>query len=694
MPTLRHLAPTLAVLAGFGAIAAEDAVEHHGEITVTADTEEPGYAADSSSTGTKTDTPIMELPQSVGIVTGDLLRDRNAVRLVDALRNVPGVSVGGYYSEWDYYRIRGFDAAFTTRVDGLKPLYDGAEETFGLERIEVLKGPAAMLYGESPIGGLVNLTSKKPRRDEDSTSLSTSAGSFGEGEFGLDAGMASDDGDSAARLVAMYRVYGSPVEHVEMSERIYLAPSASWWLGDATTVTVLAQYQKRDVNTAWPLPASGFILDNPNGDLPLDRNIGEPGFQNHVDLSRRQVGYQVDHRLADHLIFRQNLRLESYEGYFQGIYLDNLQVDGRTLDRSAYTYDDHGDSLHVDTTLQADVATGSVGHLLLIGLDYRYYRTGYVGGYSSIDPIDIFAPVYGAEPDGFSVYGKGDTTTTSVGLYVQDQMAVTDRLDLTVGLRIDLIDTDDYDQLADNTVSDEHTGTTGRLGATWAVIEEAALFGSLSTAFTPQPSSRTPSGGVVDPSTGYQMEVGVRTRLLDGAFHGTAAIFHIVRSDVATGDPSNPGFSVITGEQRSQGLELDGVLRGFDGWELSAGYAYLDVEVTKDNDLPEGDRLQGVPDHNLTVWVRYTIPDGSLRGVGIGLGANYVGDQAGDLPNTFELPSYVLVDAALYYDRGPLGLQLNISNLLDEEYAMGSYNDLYVLPGDPLTVTATVTLDL
>lgn len=679
---LRSLVPTLACIAG---LAAADPAVVSEAITVEADAEA------ATVTGTKTETPPLLQPQSIGLVSGDLMRQRHAVKLEDAIQNVAGVTIGGYYGDWDYFRIRGFDAADSVRLDGLysTPGIWINEEVYGLDRVEVVKGPAAMLYGRTALGGMVNMVSKKPEA-KDFAKATVAAGSYGFAELGGDAGAASADGSMGFRLVAMGRNRGSFVDGVDDSRRLYAAPSFTWW-GDRTTFTVLGHVIDDDINASWPLPAAGFITDSPHGDIPRERNIGEPDFQNHVERRRLSVGYELEHRFDDAIVLRQNARVSHYESWFEGIYASYMDPDGRTLNRSVYGYESERVDAQADTMLDVRIDSGRVRQDLLFGVELSHGQEEADGTYAAIGALDVFDPVYGQQPGPFTPYTSPDVTTRGIGVYAQDQITIARDLAVTVGLRWDRIDGDNTERLTDTTTTSRDQALTWRVGAAWQFERTASVFASYSTAFAPQPYDKTVAGDVVDPETGDQIEVGLRALDPEGRFAGNLAVYQITRRDVATADLLNPGYSVITGEQRSRGLDLDGRVRPIEGLELTGTYAYIRAEVTKDNSLPVGDRLRNVPDHSVTAWAKYTLQDGALEGLGFGLGGRWYSSQAGDLPNTFELPSYAVVDAALYYDRGPLSAQFNVYNLFDETYAVGSYNDLYVQPGDPLTVRGSVS---
>lgn len=267
-----------------------------------------------------------------------------------------------------------------------------------------------------------------------------------------------------------------------------------------------------------------------------------------------------------------------------------------------------------------------------------------------------------------------------VGVYLQDQLQLLDGLTITAGGRYDWARTDGEDSEA----------FSPRIGVSYEILPAVVAYASYSRSFSPQ-SGLLASGGAAKPERGTQWEIGAKTGALEGRLNATLSLYQLTRSNVTTDDPFNPGFAVTTGEQRSRGVELDSQIQLAEGLELIAAYAYTDAEVTRDNVLPEGVWTRNAPKHGLSAWLKYTVLGGKLSGLGFGAGVSHYTKQAGDLANSFFLPSYTLVDANLTYTRGPLQLQLNLDNLTDEEYAAGSYNDLYVLPGRPFRTRLLAT---
>ena len=642
-----------------------------------------------SETATKTSVDTLYTLQNVQILSEELLVDQGAILLEDALRNVAGVMPGGYYNGWDYYRIRGFDADSSTYQDGL--LYglgiNTNAEVFGHSRVEVLKGPSSSLYGQGSLGGIVNLISKRPE-EERSGKFTLSLGGDDYQQAGLDVtGSLSEAHGVSARLVGLYRNDGSFADFVDGVRRAYFAPSLTWSPGDNTSITWLSAFTHDRQQIAFPLPALGFVIDNPNGRIPRDRFVGDGENPGTGKEWRFQTGYLATHRFSDVFALRQNLRTSwSKQDWDRLLYPAYLDADQRTLYRYPYYYDGEGKYVGVDTALDATFATGPVEHTATFGIDvYRAYdrstsRQIDYSDPSSYMPLDLFDPEYGqALPPLFDQPAfESDTETT--GLYLQDQLLPLEGLTVTLGAR--------YDWVSSSGAKSE--AFSPRVGLSYQVLPQLVAYASYSRSFLPQ-GGLLSSGEGVKPERGTQWEIGAKTELFEGRLNTTLSLYQLTRGNVATSDPFNPGFVVTTGEQRSRGVELDSQIAITEGLELVAAYAYTDAEVTEDNVLAEGLWTRNAPKHGLSTWLKYTLLEGPLSGLGFGLGVSHYTKQAGDLQNSFFLPSYTLLDANLTYTRGPLQLQLNLDNLTDERYAAGSYNDLYVLPGRPLRARASAT---
>jgi iron complex outermembrane recepter protein len=653
------------------------------------------YEERESSIGTRTDTPLIELPQAITVVNRQLLSDQAVVTLEEALKNVAGVKAGGYHRGWDYYRIRGFDASFTTFIDGLRVDPGLGEEMSGLERVEVIKGPTSALYGQAVLGGIVNLQSKRPRPDT-FADVQLTGGSFNFYDVAVDAGSSLNKPRTLyGRLNALYRPQKSFVDFAK-NYRWYVAPAVTWDATPATTVTVLSRLQLDRVYYGFPLPAKGTVLPNLNGALPIDRYIGEPSISNDMDYKRRQIGYQFTHRFNDDFSLSQNARLTTLSQRWDNmLYPGFLGDDEKTLYRYPYNWRERYTNFRVDTPFQATFKTGAIQHNAVTGFDYFRYLDIFFG--ESIDfsdlgaylPIDIYNPVYGAvRLPPLQTVSVGRTITQAAAGYIQDQVKPTDLLTFTLGGRFDSASLRNNDDPAN-----KNTAFSPRLGVTYQFVPGASVYFSYSKSFLPQTGridDGTASGAFVDPETGRQWETGIKVFLLDGRATATLALYRLLRRNVATPNPVNPNFVLLTGEQRSQGVELETTLNLLRGWSLTAAYAYVDAKVTEDNLIPVGARAQNVPRNSYNLWTRYEFQRGWARGIGFGIGGQYYSAQAGDQMDTFQIPRYGLADALVSYGHGRFRLQLNVNNLLNKRYFTGSYDALYVLPGAPRNARVTV----
>jgi iron complex outermembrane receptor protein len=636
----------------------------------------------------KSDVPLLETPQAISVVSGDLIRERGIVDLNDALRGVAGVSHSSTYGYYDAYTIRGYDTAYDSLyLDGLITHSAAGTnyELSGLERVEVLKGPASSLYGAAPIGGVVNLVSKRP--EEDSflrTQIAT--GSYDLVEGSIDANTALDSGGHVLfRLNALFRDQDDFVKY-SGKNRIFVAPSLTWVIGSDTHLTLLGSWQRDHDNPWLPLPAEGTVLPNANGPIPYGFAINFPGDQKVINNQNRwSAGYLFDHKFADWLSFSQTLRYTRARTYwnnwlFADAFVDSAYVNG-IQQGHIFGYDTYGpfyetdENFGVDSRLTATFATGPVSHSLLIGLDYRdaeqrYHEDG--GDYTFVNTLDYLNPDYSQilfhDPSqAYSGGGKSHQT----GLYVQDHIGFADKVFVTLGGR--------WDWLVNAGGKDD--AFSPRVGVNYMFSPKASFYASWSRSFAPQFDWIVSYDGTPLPNgEGRNIEAGFKFGAPGAPLNFSAAVFQLTRTNVPTSDPVHPLFYLVTGEQRSRGVELEGAWRPAPGWDLSLAYTYLEAKVTEDNDIPVGTPLGNVPHHNLYVRGEYKVPAGPLAGLGASLAmlwnsyktaaTDYVLDVDGDGDNdaAFRLPGYVVVDAGVSYETGPWRFALNLNNLFDKRY--------------------------
>jgi iron complex outermembrane receptor protein len=670
-----------------------------------------GYRATRSATATKTDTPIIETPQSLSVVTRDEMDARGAQSVVEAAAYTTGV--GNPYPDphGDWLYIRGF---FSTQyLDGMRIPYAGGggagtlrTEPWGLERIEVLRGPASVLYGQNAPGGLANSVSKRPTATPQHE-VQLQAGSFSRVQGAFDfSGPISEDGKFLYRLNGLVRDADAAVDYVR-NDRRFIAPSLTWQPSADTSLTLLTHFLDEDLTPRNFLPATGTLLPNPNGKIPHNRYVGEPGFDKYA-RSQHAIGYAFEHRFNDMFTLRQNFRYAEVDVFSRSMSggFSNVQPNLRTLNRTASQAWRDSESTSLDTHLQANFITGALKHAVLTGIDYTKYDESTRTQSAAGTPIDVFNPVYGAPFSG--IWANGTPTLQEQerpGLYMQDQISF-DRWRFTIGGRYERVDTSTRNQQTNAvTATLKDSEFTGRFGTVYLFDSGFAPYYSYSESF--EPVSGTDFFGVpFKPTMGVLHEVGLRYQppgtnaLLSAAVYDQRQQNRTMTDTDPTHTCNGGGFgscSVQTGELTTRGVELEGKFSLKNGLNLTASYAYTDAELTKSS-INQGKAATQLAPHMASVWADYRLREGPLAGLNIGGGVRYTGYSWADGANTVKLPDYSLVDAMLRYDLGQVDpkwkgarLALNIRNLFDKEYFPGICSTTYCQYGEGRSANLTLS---
>lgn len=659
-----------------------------------------GWVAARSATGTKTDTSILENPQSVSVVTRKEINARNVQTVTEAVQYTPGVSVDqlGMDNQIEWISLRGFSSP-SAYLDGLRLGAIWQSEPFGLERVEVLRGPASVLYGESGPGGLTGMVSKRPLAER-AGEVQTQVGNQDRFQGAVDlTGPVGETDEWLYRMIALQRDSNTAVDYVK-NDRLFLAPSLTWQPSAATRVTLLAQYQRDKIGfLPQYLPADGTLRDNPNGKVPRSRYVGEPD-REHYLRDQTAVGYSLDHKFNDTFSLQQNARYARVHQEFDTVTGNGLLADRRTLRRRLFDADQTSYDINVDTMLTSRFDTGPLAHTVLTGFEYarqRYDSLNWICGTAECaPPIDLFNPEYGQE------IRRPEVPVTNalqhqerLGIYVQDQIRL-GRWAYTLGGRWDRVRQNMMDRLSDtNTRSSDHAFTT-RVGAAYLFDSGVTPYASYTESFQPTSGLIYPSSPA-KPTTGRQYEVGVK---YEPAGHNSfvgVALFDIAQRNMATTDPVNPGFIVQSAETSVRGVELEGKLELSRQLSVLASYTYTDAKYTRSNDGNEGKQVSLTAPSQAAAWVDYAFAD-ALAGLSAGAGVRYVGKRYGNSSNTIELSSYTLVDAALRYDLRRMGgewrnasVALNVNNLFDKNYVGVCLSNTRCYFGAPRTVMATLT---
>ncbi|MEH1832774.1 MAG: TonB-dependent siderophore receptor [Nostoc sp.] len=655
------------------------------ELVVTG--EQDGYRATDSSTATKTDTPLRDIPASIQIVPRQVLEDQRAERLQDALENLgitQSTNFGG--AALSQFIIRGFEQRGYFRNGSLDNYSVTPVDLANVERVEVLKGPASVLFGQGAPGGIINLITKQPL-SEPYYAAEFTAGSYDFYRPTLDfSGPLNSDKTLLYRLNVAYQNAGSFRDFVD-SERIFIAPSLTWKISANTKLNFDFEYLNLDAVFDRGIPALG----NRPAPIPISRFLGFPQAYQHTTLYKG--GYTLEHRFSDNWQLRNALFITSIKaGDRYANPSDSPLTDNRFLERDFTNDRFPTDNYNLQTEVTGKFATGSINHQSLIGLELNRNTGPYIVRSAELPPIDIFNPDYNtAIPTGLPIGFNTQFNTNSLGLYLQDQITLLDNLKLLVGGRFDFTGQENKNTLTGDNISQSDHAFSPRVGLVYQPIPPISLYASYSRSFVLNIGTSV-DGSTFDPERGTQYEVGVKADL-SNKVSATLAAYHITKSNVLTPDPNNPNFSIQVGEQRSQGIELNVAGEILSGLKIIGSYGYTDAEITRDNLFAVGNRLYNVPKNAASLWTTYEIPKGKLQGLGFGLGLYYVGDRQGDFENSVVLPSYFRTDAALYYKHNNWKAAINIKNLFDEKYYENAQSRNIIYPGAPLTVLGTISVE-
>jgi len=645
-----------------------------------------------SKASTKTDTPLVETPQSISVVNRALMDMLGATSASQAVRYSAGVSVGGYGtdSRVDEISVRGFRTgsfANNLYLDGLRPPGSSSGATasatqfdgYGLERVEILRGPSSVLYGQIAPGGLVNTVSKRPT-DYARGEIGMSTDNYGLARLNADvSGPLDSEGKWLYRVVGTGYHTDTQVDHVELN-RVMLAPSLTWRPSDRTSLTLLANYQQdRGGSTYQFLPSHGTREATEYGRFGSNRFLGEPGF-NRYDRTQTSLGYEFSHAFSDSFKINQKLRYMQVNTDNAGVNRQgDLQSDGRTLLRSASSNEIRSEGLSMDTNAQFNFDLGATEHTLLTGLDYRTQTIRVAQASGTAQPLDVFEPVYGTPVTIGAMTPSRRIKSEQTGLYAQDQLRW-NKWVATFGVRRDWSRDSSLTRATGERSGYSDQATTWRAGLVYLFDNGLAPYVSYSTSF--EPVNGVDYYGVqFKPTKGKQIEAGIKYQPPGSRSMITFSAYEIRQQNISTPDPDPTHLcdgrqcQVQTGEGRIRGLELEGNLAVSDNLSLIASATLMDSEVTKSNDTNLGNDLPRVPRHSYNLWLDYRFNQGALAGLSLGGGVRYTGNMYGDSANLYPSGSVTLFDAALRYDLAHLNpllrnfkLSLNATNLADKEY--------------------------
>lgn len=664
-----------------------------------------GYVASRSASSTKTDTPILETPQTVSVVSREQIRDQGGQTLGEVLNYVPGVSVQAtnFTRVSDNIGIRGFDVAAGNSGllrDGLKltsGVYDSTTEPFGLERLEVVKGASSILFGQLGPGGFVNAISKKPV-DNPFGEVNVSVGDYQRKEVSADVGgRLAEDGSLLYRFTGLVRKSDTPTNYIQ-DDKLYLAPSVTWRPDANTSLNVYGYYQESKTKFPTPLPYVGTVLPTSVGTIPRQGFLGEPSFDR-FETKAGAVGYQFEHSFNNAVKVRQNLRLYDAVTDWDYLLLGNIGANGRTASRTVSSRVEHGNGFAVDTSAEFKFVAGPTAHTVIAGVDYyrSMLNSDRFGGTAS--SVDVINPTYGTPVTVNRTVNNGtNSLSNQVGVYVQDQIKIYDKFVLLLGGRKDFSDVDTR-RISTGALTTQHDEAwTGRAGAVYLFDNGVAPYASFSQSFAPVLGTDR-LGNPYVPTRGEQYEVGVRYQPIGTRMLFSAAAFEITQQNVSVPDPVSPAsFALQLGEAKSRGIELEAKAE-IGGLSIVSAYTYTDARTTRAGPTTAalvGERLASVPYNTVSVWGLYDFGALGWHGFKFGGGIRAIGET--NLPGyALDVPAYTVVDLTASYDLKYLARELNgfharlnVKNLFNNGYTIcvASNGCRY---GDPQTVLATLS---
>ena len=662
------------------------------------------YVAKNTATGMKTDTPLKEIPQSVSVVGAEQIRDQGAQSVQDALRYVPGVVADGYGidSRTDSAFIRGTEAA--EYLDGLRRTfsyytYNYRVDPYFMERLEVLRGPASVLYGQAPVGGIINSVSKRPQ-SEQGGEITVEYGTFDFKQVKFDmTGPVTSDGKWSYRLTGMARDADTQVDYVE-DDRYAIQPAITYRPDSNTTITVLGHFQKDETgSTAQFYPHIGTIFPNVNGRyISQDRFVGEPGDYYNTDVASGTL--LVEHKFNSWLKLQHTSRYADIHNDVDSTYAAWAYNDGaqETLNRYRFMSLTDTQIFNQDTNLEAKFATGLIKHRVLGGIDYTHFQASQgtasatdVGGFNVYDPKYGQGLWAGTDCQGKKYDGAGpadslddlqicsssfaDQTVTQTGLYVQDQMRLGNWI-AVVGARKDWIDNE-----ADGTPTQKDDAVSYRAGLMYEFASGLTPYVSYGESFVPVVAT----GGPFDPQKGRMYEIGFKYQPDGANFAINGAVYDITESSRLEYYPT---YAIQTGAVAIRGFEIEGIGKLTENLKVIAGYSYTDAQY--DGDQNTGNQIESVPKHLASLWGIYEFDQFGLKGWSVGAGARYIG-ASWDSSNTIRTPGVTLFDAMIAYEEDNWRWSINAKNLEDKEYLSTCLNRGDCFVGTARTITTGLT---
>jgi catecholate siderophore receptor len=657
-------------------------------VTVVGQRESDGYRNDHSRSAMKTDTSLKDIPQSVTVVTRDLIRDQSMQSLADVARYVPGAGMAQGEGNRDTIILRGNSSTADFFVDGVRDDVEYFRDLYNVDRVEALKGPNAMIFGRGGAGGVINRVTRQAQWDR-VREATVEGGSWQHGRATFDIGDGVGD-RLALRMTGVYENSESFRDGFEL-ERRGVNPTAAIQLGEDTTLRLSYEYFDYDRTADRGIPSLAgrpFATD-------ASTFFGDPDLST-TSATVNQAAVALEHYLSDNVVLRNRVMYADYDKFYQNVFPGAVNAGAGTVAISAYNNEQLRENLFNQSDLEFAFETGSIGHRMLAGLELGEQVTDNLRntGYFNDVATSFQAPLSNPTISVPVTFRQSATDTDNHGratiaaAYLQDQIALSPRLEAVLGLRFDRFDVTFRNNRTGQRFESRDDLLSPRAGLVFKPVEPVSLYASYSMTYIPragaQLNSLNLSNQVLDPEEFENTEVGVKWDLREGLAL-TAALFRLDRTNVVIPDPNQPGESLLVDGQRSEGFELGVIGRIRDDWSLVGGYAWQDGELTE---ALGGTKLAQLPRHVVSLWNKLDL----TPRWGAGLGVIHQTRMYAAADNAVALPGFTRVDAALYFTASErLRLQLNVENLLDDTYYPNAHNNNNISPGSPLAVRVGVT---
>ena len=651
-----------------------------------------GYLATNTVTATKTDTPLMNIPQTINVVTRDQLDDQAHHSLADILRYVPGTTVGQGEGNRDQITLRGQNTTADFFLDGVRDDVQYYRGLYNIERVEILKGPYALIFGRGGGGGIINRVQKSPLSDDIIYAGQTSINSFGAYDISADVNAPLSD-VAAVRINAVYENLDSHRDFVG-GERYAWNPYVAFKLNDAWKLGLSYEYVHDNRTTDRGIPSIATAAGQPNRPISgyRDQFFGVPDV-NYTQLQAHIAKLRLDGALAANVSFSGTILYGDYDKIYLNVYPNGAaSAQSGTVALAAYSDPTQRENFIAQANLVWDVETGALTHKILVGSEYGDQKSANrrFNGTLSTPTISLANPLFPTV--NFNALSRDTVSDVKFfSTYVQDQISFGEHIDIVAGLRYDNFDIEGIDLLpaVDRPFARKDEKVSPRLGLIFKPQENISLYGSYSQSFLPRSGDQflalTVTQQNLAPEKFTNYELGAKWDVRPN-LNMTLSVFQLERSNATTPDPSNPVASINVGTTRTQGAELSVTGNVTSSWQVHGGYSYQDAVLAGNDSV----RLGQVPRHQASLWNRYDLSDQFAAGLGI-IHQSSQFAAIRTVSNTTKLPAFTRLDAAVYYDLSDaLQLQLNIENLLNTDYFSDAHNNNNISTGAPLNARVTI----